>query len=148
VARKSLLGKDLRRNCDTRSRVGPGVQAVPCVSTNILRRANLSGRIQGNGANNGENPIMIIDPQQIELSPEMKQAIAQKSAQTGRPWDEVLWEAIGQSPLPAPRRPNEGGSFYDAMHDLIGIVKEAPADLSTNPRYLEGFGCDHPNSSD
>ncbi|MFO0898388.1 MAG: hypothetical protein U0836_13270 [Pirellulales bacterium] len=25
---------------------------------------------------------------------------------------------------------------------IIGLIKDAPADLSTNPRYLEGFGRD------
>ncbi len=25
---------------------------------------------------------------------------------------------------------------------IIGLVKDAPADLSTNPRHLEGFGSD------
>ncbi|TWT96691.1 hypothetical protein Pla108_24650 [Botrimarina colliarenosi] len=33
-------------------------------------------------------------------------------------------------------------SAYDAAMrlGLIGIVKDAPSDLSTNPKYLEGFG--------
>ena len=32
------------------------------------------------------------------------------------------------------------GSFLDLAGDLVGCVKDAPADLSSNPRYLAGFG--------
>lgn len=33
-------------------------------------------------------------------------------------------------------------SFYDVFEraGLIGCIKDAPLDLSTNPKYLEGFG--------
>jgi predicted DNA-binding antitoxin AbrB/MazE fold protein len=35
-----------------------------------------------------------------------------------------------------------GPSLYDAFHEagLIGCVNDAPADLSTNPKHMEGFG--------
>ncbi len=87
---------------------------------------------------------MAIDPKQIELSPEMQRAIAEKAEQAGKPWDEVLWDAIKLSPPSRSVAPEEnaGESFYDAMHDLIGIVTDAPSDLSVNPKYLEGFGRD------
>jgi len=32
------------------------------------------------------------------------------------------------------------GSFLDLAGDLIGCVKDAPADLSTNPKHLDGYG--------
>ena len=32
------------------------------------------------------------------------------------------------------------GSFLDLAGDLVGCVKDAPADLSTNPRHLADFG--------
>ncbi|MEX0937737.1 MAG: hypothetical protein WDZ59_07730 [Pirellulales bacterium] len=91
---------------------------------------------------------MVTDPKQIELSPEMKEAIALKAEQVGRPWDEVLWDAIRLSPPSRPVAREAGGSFYEAMRDLIGIVKDAPSDLSTNPNYLEGFGRDRQNGAD
>ena len=93
---------------------------------------------------------MAIDPNQIELSAEMKQAIAEKAEQTGKPWDQVLWDAIKVSPprTPAPPADGEGESFYDAMRALIGIVKDAPPDLSTNAKYMEGFGRDRQNGVD
>lgn len=33
----------------------------------------------------------------------------------------------------------EAPSAYEAMKDVIGSV-EGPEDLSTNPKYMEGFG--------
>ena len=32
------------------------------------------------------------------------------------------------------------GSFLELAGDLVGCVKDAPADLSTNPRHLADFG--------
>lgn len=32
------------------------------------------------------------------------------------------------------------GSFVDLAGDLIGCVKDAPADLSSNPKHLKGYG--------
>jgi hypothetical protein len=33
-------------------------------------------------------------------------------------------------------------SLHDRMKDLCGIIKGGPRDLSTNPKYMEGFGED------
>lgn len=32
------------------------------------------------------------------------------------------------------------GSFLDLARDLVGCVKDAPADLSSNPKHLGGYG--------
>jgi len=32
------------------------------------------------------------------------------------------------------------GSFLDLAGDLVGCVKDAPADLSSNPKHLNGYG--------
>ena len=32
------------------------------------------------------------------------------------------------------------GSFLELAGDLVGSIKDAPADLSTNPRHLTDFG--------
>lgn len=32
------------------------------------------------------------------------------------------------------------GSFLDLAGNLVGCVKDAPADLSTNLKYLHGYG--------
>jgi predicted DNA-binding antitoxin AbrB/MazE fold protein len=36
----------------------------------------------------------------------------------------------------------EGGTLFDVMNEagLVGCIKNAPSDLSTNAKYLEGFG--------
>jgi hypothetical protein len=87
---------------------------------------------------------MAIDPKQIELSPEMKQAIAEKAEQTGKSWTEILWEGIK---LVRPRKPATPGerSFYDAMmaDGAVGVVKAGlPEDLASNPKHMGGFGRD------
>ena len=45
---------------------------------------------------------------------------------------EVLEEYFG-------RESSSAGAFYDSIADLVGCV-EGPPDLSTNPKYLEGYG--------
>lgn len=32
------------------------------------------------------------------------------------------------------------GSFLDLVGDLVGCVKDAPADLSSHPKHLDGYG--------
>ena len=32
------------------------------------------------------------------------------------------------------------GSFLQLAGDLVGCVKDAPADLSRNPKHLDGYG--------
>lgn len=32
------------------------------------------------------------------------------------------------------------GSFLDLAEDLVGCVKDAPADLSSSPKHLDGYG--------
>jgi predicted DNA-binding protein len=32
------------------------------------------------------------------------------------------------------------GSFLDLAGDLVGCVKDAPPDLSSNPKHLHGYG--------
>lgn len=32
------------------------------------------------------------------------------------------------------------GSFLDLAGDLVGCVKDAPVDLSSNPKHLDGYG--------
>lgn len=32
------------------------------------------------------------------------------------------------------------GSFLERAKDLIGVVDDAPSDLATNPKHMQGFG--------
>ena len=87
---------------------------------------------------------MKTDPSQIELSPEQKASLAQLAEKSGKPWPEVFREALRSY------QPHNGNqyaqdlsrSFYDVMKadGVIGIVEDAPSDLSTNSRHMEGFG--------
>lgn len=43
----------------------------------------------------------------------------------------------------SPDHPDEAGrTLFDALQErgIIGSIVDAPADLSTNPAYMEGFG--------
>jgi metal-responsive CopG/Arc/MetJ family transcriptional regulator len=31
-------------------------------------------------------------------------------------------------------------SAFESVKDLCGIIKDGPADMSTNPKYMDGFG--------
>ena len=88
-----------------------------------------------------------MNAEQIELNLDQKRQIAETAERAGRPWPEVLSEAL-RSYRPAPVHENGNGrrqrSFYDVMLEdgVLGIVKDTPPDLSTNPKYMEGFGND------
>ena len=48
--------------------------------------------------------------------------------------DEKAPAETGQKPPP------RKGSLHEALQDLCGIIKDGPADLSTNPKYFDDFG--------
>jgi hypothetical protein len=86
---------------------------------------------------------MAIDPREITLSDEQRRELARVADQSGKPWEEVFAEALGSYRRQGPR--NETGedeSLYHSLqrHGLIGCIKGGPPDLSTNPKYMEGFG--------
>ena len=84
---------------------------------------------------------MSTSPDQIALTAEQRARVARIADQTGRPWNEVLAEALSALELDIRTSPTNGESVYDAMVrlNLLGCVKGRPADLSTNPKYMEGF---------
>ena len=81
--------------------------------------------------------------QEIALTAEQKARLAKLADQVGKPWPEVLDEALASYPTRLSQQ-NHGGeeSFYDAASRLgfIGCMKGTPPDLSTNPKYMDGFG--------
>jgi hypothetical protein len=85
---------------------------------------------------------MSISPDQIALTPNQKQHLARLAEQSGRPWNAVLEEALSSFEHEALARTENGETVYDAMLrlGLLGSVKDGPPDLSTNPKYMEGFG--------
>ena len=50
----------------------------------------------------------------------------------------VVREALAQYLVDAPEA--RRSSLLELAGDLVGCVKDAPADLSSNPRYLDDFG--------
>lgn len=74
----------------------------------------------------------------IRIPEHLQRRLRNRSRLSGRPESELVREALeshfGQA--------SEARSAYDLAHEarVIGIVKHAPKDLSTNPRYFDGFG--------
>jgi hypothetical protein len=84
---------------------------------------------------------MSVLPDQIVLNADQKRHLARLAEQIGKPWDAVLAEALATLEHGAAGSGN-GETVYEAMVrlGLLGSVKDGPADLSTNTRYMEGFG--------
>jgi hypothetical protein len=88
---------------------------------------------------------MATDPHQIQLSAHEWELLADLSFRTGKSPEEVLANALryynSSQPVIA-ENGKRGESMYEvlARKGLIGCVKGGPPDLSTNPKYMEGFG--------
>lgn len=91
--------------------------------------------------NLGDNSNMSVDPKTIALTEAQKRALAELSDKTGKPWADVFTEALSEYRPKAGGNGKNGESFSAAAArlGLIGCI-EGPADLSTNPAYMEGFG--------
>ena len=87
---------------------------------------------------------MSIDPADIHLDREHQKRLAELADKIGRPWADVLIEALSEYGR-AHFVENKGGSeesFYDAASrlGLVGSVKGCASDLSANPQHMAGFG--------
>ena len=80
----------------------------------------------------------------LELTPELQKQVEQIARRSGKSTDEVLRDLIADGLAQrASQSPVESGeSLYDALarSGSLGCEKGDPADLSTNPRHMEGFG--------
>jgi hypothetical protein len=79
----------------------------------------------------------------MELTTKQQELLARLAAESGREWGEVLDEALASLERQAgssngARLETVGAAL--ARLGLLGCVRDAPSDLSTNPQYLEGFG--------
>lgn len=88
---------------------------------------------------------MATDPHQIQLSDDQLRLLAELSVRTGKPQKDVLSDALRQYHPTAANGGADSGSdetVYDVLkrEGLIGCIKGGPPDLSTNPKYMEGFG--------
>jgi hypothetical protein len=83
-----------------------------------------------------ENPIRLTD-EQMRLLNEL-------SARTGRPSQELLEQALKElRNARAPETEDRAGiNLFERLSQsgLLGCLDGGPADLSTNPKHMEGFG--------
>jgi Ribbon-helix-helix protein, copG family len=68
----------------------------------------------------------------IYLDEELDQGLARKAAEEGITKAELIRRSL-DAVVHRPRRPKPKS---------IGLIKGGPPDLSTNPKYMEGFGED------
>ena len=80
-------------------------------------------------------------PEAIELTGEQQRLLVRIAEQTGKPWPQVLEEALSSLHVPLASG-NHIETVADRMRrfDLLGSITDGPEDLSTNPKYMEGFG--------
>lgn len=84
----------------------------------------------------------------LNLDDAIAAGLSRLARDRGRSEDELVREAVERLVLSdeAPPRPlpppQPGESVFDRLQraGLIGCIKDAPPDLSTNPKYMEGFG--------
>ena len=74
----------------------------------------------------------------MKLTPEQKKKIKLLAQREGTSAKEALMRLVEQALATEPIEV-QAGSFLDGIEHLIGSV-EGPRDLSTNPKYMEGFG--------
>ena len=74
----------------------------------------------------------------IEIPDDLYRRAKAEAALRGRKLKELMEEGLRrlleeQASPPSP-------SLHDLMQDCCGIVKDAPPDYATNPKYMEDFG--------
>jgi predicted DNA-binding protein len=74
----------------------------------------------------------------VRISAQLSQSLRRHSRRRGKPESEIVREALESFLNAAKKEP----SAYDVAMELglIGCAKGLPKDLSTNPKYFEGFG--------
>ncbi len=84
---------------------------------------------------------MSVDPKSISLNDAQRHVLAELSDQSGKPWPEILTEALTLYRPAAANNGHSNESFTESAErlGLVGCV-DGPADLSTNATYMEGFG--------
>ena len=80
----------------------------------------------------------------MKVTPEQKRKIKRLAERRGLSQKEAVMrlveEALGEEAPAAPKPfKAQPGSFLDGIEHLVGST-EGPGDLSTNPKYMEGFG--------
>lgn len=81
-------------------------------------------------------------PQQFDLTPEQLNLVSELASKMKKSPQEVVDEALRSYSTDVRTSDSSGVSLYDrlARDGLIGSIEGCPSDLSTNPKYMEGFG--------
>jgi hypothetical protein len=88
---------------------------------------------------------MATDFHSIHLTGEQWKLLAELASRTGKRPEEVVAEALRGYEFSQGAGKENGQSeesLYEALsrRGLIGCIADGPPDLSTNPKYMEGFG--------
>jgi hypothetical protein len=88
---------------------------------------------------------MATDFSQIDLDDHQRHLLASAADQLGVPWPAVFEMAIAPLARSAPENASTNGTTetpYEILkrNGLIGCIEGTPADLSTNKKYMEGYG--------
>jgi hypothetical protein len=89
--------------------------------------------------------FMATDFTQIQLTDAERRLVYELAERTGKPWTNVLNEALSQyrQKVVAPVLDSSSrDSWHDRLHrhGLVGSLRGGPADLSSNPSHMQGFG--------
>ncbi len=74
----------------------------------------------------------------MKLTPQQKNRIKLLAQQKGTSAKQAIMNLVDEA-LASQRLKAPSGSFLDGLEDIVGSV-EGPADLSSNPRHMDGFG--------
>ena len=83
-----------------------------------------------------------MDTLTLKLPPQLHRDIERASKRAGINKSEYLRRAAAAHLRLEEPRPKTFVSALEKMGDLVGIHKNGPRDLATNPKYMEGFGED------
>ncbi len=77
----------------------------------------------------------------MKLTPEEKQKIELLAKSKGISKKEAVMNAVNEvfTEYEVEAKP---GSMLERLQPYIGVIKDGPSDLSTNPKYLKGIGED------
>ncbi len=71
----------------------------------------------------------------VKLDPPLARWLSNRSRDLKRTQSDLVRDALEQ------QRQGKGGvTCHDLAKHLCGIMRNAPRDLSTNPKYMKGFG--------
>jgi len=73
-----------------------------------------------------------------KIPDELNEQLEAEAARKMLPKSALVREALERS-FKRPRQARQQTAF-DRVKDLCGIIKDGPADMSTNPKYMDGFG--------